>query len=307
MKDVDLNGAIADLLKMIRRVIGEHITLDFVSNQDGGIIRADRGQIEQILMNLCVNARDAMPEGGRLTIETESVEIGQGFCQSHPWAKPGRYALISVTDTGCGIDEEYLETIFDPFFTTKGVGEGTGLGLSTVYGLVRQHGGLIHVYSEVDKGTTFKIYLPQLGRSATILGEQKVDVAPAGSETILLAEDDDVVRKLSKAFLTRAGYHVLVANNGEEALAVFEEHADEIDLVLLDVVMPKLGGRAVFERIRQTHPHIRTLFASGYSMSAIHTNFVLEEGFALIQKPYERKVLLRKVREVLDGDREDRE
>ena len=307
MKDVELNGVIADLLKMIRRVIGEHISLDFVATPDLEYIRADRGQIEQILMNLCVNARDAMPEGGSIVIETESVEIDQSFSQSHPWAKPGRYALLSVTDTGCGIEEAMIETIFDPFFTTKGVGEGTGLGLSTVYGLVRQHEGLIHVYSEVGKGTTFKLYLPKVARANTTPIEEKTDAPPAGSETILLAEDDEMVRKLSKAILSRAGYNVLIATNGEEALRVFEEHANEIDMALLDVMMPKLGGRAVYERIRETHPHIRTLFASGYSMSSIHSNFVLEEGLALIQKPYERNVLLQKVREVLDVDREDSE
>jgi two-component system, cell cycle sensor histidine kinase and response regulator CckA len=305
MAHLDLNEVVADLMKMIRRVIGEHIALDVISGHDLGIVRADRGQIEQILMNLCVNARDAMPEGGRITIETENVRIDASFCQTHPWADPGRYALLSLTDTGCGMDKETLGSIFEPFFTTKGVGEGTGLGLSTVYGLVKQHEGLVHVYSEIGKGTTFKIYLPQVERSAATVGDKIEGPAPEGTETVLLAEDDETVRKLSQAILSRAGYTVLTATDGEEALRVFEENSDEIDLALLDVMMPKLGGRAVCDRIRETHPRTRVLFSSGYSMNAIHTNFVLDRGFALIQKPYERKALLRKVREVLDGSQED--
>ena len=300
MKDVDLNDVIADLMDMIRPVIGEHVRLDIVPGYNIGIVWADRGQIEQVLMNLCVNSRDAMPEGGTITVEVENVRIDEEYCESHVWAKPGRYVLLSVTDTGCGMDDEILKNIFEPFFTTKPAGEGTGLGLATVYGLVKQHGGMIHVYSEVGIGTTFKIYLPHTERSATDVGDKIEGPAPGGTETILVAEDDEMVLQLTKDALEDAGYTVLTAVDGEDALSLFEENADAIDLMLLDVVMPKLGGRVVFERIHKEHPQVRVLFASGYSMNAIHTNFVLDEGLTLLQKPHNRAELLRKVREVLD-------
>ncbi len=301
MKDADLNAVIADMMKMIRRVIGAHITLELLPGHDLGTVRVDPGQIEQILVNLCVNARDAMPEGGTITIEIENVRVDDDFCQTHAWARPGRYVLMSLTDTGCGMDEETLASAFDPFFTTKGVGEGTGLGLSTVYGLVKQHQGMVHVYSEVGKGTTFKIYLPLVERAAAAVGDKIKSPVRGGAETILLAEDDEAVRALTEDVLRKAGYTVLVATEGREAIRVFEEHADEIDLALLDVVMPHVGGRAVFERIREHSPRVRALFCTGYSMNAIHTNFVLDEGLELIQKPYQRDDLLRRVREVLDG------
>ena len=301
MQDVNMNDVCVDLMKMLRRVIGEHITLDMYAGHDLGIVRVDRGQIEQILMNLCVNARDAMPDGGTITIETENVRFDETYCKTHAWAKVGRYVLLSVTDTGCGMDGETLGKAFEPFFTTKGVGEGTGLGLSTVYGLVRQHQGMIHAYSEIGEGTTFKIYLPLVERSVTAVGDKIEGSVPGGTETILLAEDEEMVRNLTKAILERAGYTLLTACDGEEALRVFEEKVDKIDLALLDVMMPNLGGRAVFERIRETTQEVRVLFTSGYSMNAVHTNFVLDQDVALIQKPYLRDALLRKVRDVLDS------
>ncbi|MEA2085363.1 MAG: ATP-binding protein [Thermodesulfobacteriota bacterium] len=298
---LDLNEVIADMMRMLRRVIGEHITLEVISGRDLGTVRADRGQIEQILVNLCVNAHDAMPMGGEITIETENVRIDEKFCESHPWAKPGRYILLSVTDTGCGMDKETLARVFEPFFTTKGIGKGTGLGLSTVYGLVNQHGGMVHVYSEIDKGTTFKIYLILAERAATAVGHKIEGPIQGGTETILLAEDDIGVRNLSQIILEKAGYTVLTAVDGEEALSVFKNHADEIDLALLDVIMPKLGGRAVFNHIREQRPDIRILFCSGYSMNAVHTDFILDKGLQLIQKPYQRNDLLRRVRDALDA------
>jgi PAS domain S-box-containing protein len=300
LKDVNLNDAIAEVLKMLQRVIGEHVTLEAIRCEDLGIVRADPGQIDQILMNLCVNARDAMGEDGKITIETQNVQIGEELCEVHTWAKPGRYVLLSVTDTGCGMDQETLGKVFEPFFTTKDVGKGTGLGLATVYGLVNQHHGFIHVYSEVGKGTTFKIYLPLAGPSAAVVAEKSDGPVPTGTETILVAEDNDMLLKLTKHFLEFAGYTVLTAVDGEEALRVFEEHGDHIDLGLLDVMMPKLSGRAVYERVRETRPDMPFLFASGYSMNALHTNFVLDEGLQLVQKPFRREDLLRKVREVLD-------
>ncbi len=301
MRDVNLNDVVADLMKMIRRVIGEHITLDVLAGHDLGIVRADPGQIEQILMNLCVNARDAMAGGGTIVIETSNVRIDEVYCKTRPWAEPGQFVLLSVTDTGCGMDKETLANVFEPFFTTKDVGAGTGLGLSTVYGLVKQHEGMVDVYSEVGTGTTFNIYLPLTERSAAIVGDKIETTAPGGTETILLAEDDVAVLGLAKAILEHAGYTVLTAADGEEALRVFEEYAEAIDLALLDAMMPELGGRAVFERIREQRPEIRVLFSSGYSMKTIHTNFVLDEGMQLIQKPYQRDTLLQRIREALDS------
>jgi PAS domain S-box-containing protein len=306
MKDVDLNEVVAGLVKMMGRVIGEHITLDVFAGHDLGIVRADPGQIEQILMNLCVNARDAMPDGGTITIETENVRIDQAYCEDHAWARPGRFVLLSITDTGHGIDEKTMANVFEPFFTTKDVGEGTGLGLSTVYGLVKQHEGSVNVYSEVGKGTTVKIYLPVVERDAHTVGDKIEGPVVGGTETILLAEDDEKVRELTRGILEEAGYTVLAVADGEEALRVFEQHAGEIDLALLDVVMPRLGGRAVLERIRESHPEVAVLFASGYSANAIHTNFVLDEELALIQKPFQRDDLLRRVRGVLDEYAADR-
>ncbi|MBM4163433.1 MAG: PAS domain S-box protein [Lentisphaerae bacterium] len=302
MRDVDLNEVIADMIKMIRRVIGEHIVLDVVPGLNLGIVRADKGQIEQILMNLCLNARDAMPEGGRIVIETEAVVIDETFCRTHAWALPGRYACLSITDCGCGMDEKTLASIFEPFFTTKVLGQGTGLGLATVYGLVKQHHGLVNVLSEIGKGSTFRIYIPLTGSVAVVVSEEKSEpCVRSGSETILVAEDDEVVRMLTRAVLSGAGYQVHMAEDGEVALRLFDDLKDCVDLVLLDVVMPKLGGRAVYERIRAQRPQVPVIFCTGYSLSAIHTNFVLDEGLRLIQKPYRPNDLLRKVREVLDG------
>ena len=302
MEALNLNEIISELMKILRRLLGEHIALDILGGHDLGIIRADRGQLGQILTNLCVNARDAMPEGGTITIETENIRIDEDYCKIHAWATPGRFVLLSVTDTGCGMNEKTLAHAFDPFFSTKEVGKGTGLGLSTVYGLIKQHSGTINAYSEIDKGTTFKIYLPIIERAAAAVGDKIEGPVPPGTETILLAEDDEMVRDVCKSILKQAGYTVLTAYDGEEALRVFEEHEAEIDMVILDVVMPNLGGKQVYAQIHEKFPHMRFLFASGYSLNAIHTNFVLHKGLSLIQKPYQRSQLLRKVREVLEKD-----
>jgi two-component system, cell cycle sensor histidine kinase and response regulator CckA len=301
MKDLDLNAAVADLMKMIRRVIGEHIILNFISGPDIGTIRGDNSQITQILMNLCVNARDAMPDGGRISIETMNAILDDAYCCTHSWAQPGNYAVLSVSDTGCGMDEQTVKRAFEPFFTTKGVGEGTGLGLSTVYGIVRQHEGLVHIYSEIGKGTNLKIYLPVVERSDEAVDATTRKAIPGGTETILVAEDDELVRRLALSALKRAGYTVLTACDGEEAFAAFSKHADQIDLALIDVVMPKLGGHAVFERVREQAPSIRVLFCSGYGAGGPHTDFIVDERLALLQKPYQRNDLLRAVRDVLDA------
>ena len=300
MEDLDLNEVIEHVAKMIRRVIGEDVQLKVVPGRRLDALHADRGQMEQVLLNLCVNARDAMPEGGALTIETDNVAMDSEYFEAHAWATPGRYVLISVADTGCGMDAETQARIFEPFFTTKELGKGTGLGLATVYGIVRQHQGMIQVNSEVEKGTTFKVYLPSVERTATTVGTKVVTRSKGGTETVLVAEDDETLRKLAVRILENAGYTVLLAADGGEAIDVFKKYAAEIDLVVLDVVMPKMSGKAVYDVLRQHHPRLRFLFSSGYSTDAIHTGFVLEEGIELIQKPYAPDALLRKVREVLD-------
>ncbi|MCK5064317.1 MAG: PAS domain S-box protein, partial [Candidatus Fermentibacteraceae bacterium] len=299
--DLDLNEVIFNLMKMIRRVIGEHIKCDFIPGRGLGTVHADRGQMEQVLMNLCVNSRDAMPNGGSITIETGNVLINGDYIRMHQWARPGRFVLLSITDTGFGMDDETLNSVFDPFFTTKEVGKGTGLGLSTVYGIVKQHDGDIQVYSEIGKGTIFKVYLSAVEHRAAEISSSVPGPAVGGTETILVAEDDDMVRNLTVQTLERAGYTVLNAGNGEEAVRLFEAHADEIALAVLDVVMPGLGGRQVHDRIKEIHPHTRVLFSSGYSHNAIHTSFILDEGLQLIQKPYGPDALIRRVREVLDS------
>ncbi|HNR34663.1 MAG TPA: PAS domain S-box protein [Candidatus Hydrogenedentes bacterium] len=297
---MDLNAVVAELARMIRRVIGEHIELDVIPGHDLATVRADRSQIEQVLMNLCVNARDAMSEGGRLTIETQNVVFDTQYCATHEWAVPGRYVLLSVTDSGCGMESDTMQRIFDPFFTTKEKGRGTGLGLATVYGIVRQHDGMIQVYSEVGKGSKFKVYLPAIEQSAAVVERAIPEPVLGGGETILLAEDNLQIRKLAKRILEGAGYTVLDAADGEEALVLYRQHGRAVDLLLLDVVMPKKGGRAVYDEIRAKRPGIRCLFASGYSENAVHTNFILESGMHLLQKPYQRDSLLRAVRKVLD-------
>lgn len=300
IEDLDLNRIVSDHMKMIKRVIGEHIAIDFTSGHDVEVVRADRGQIEQILMNVSVNARDAMGDGGTLTIETSHTELDEAFCETNGWATPGRYALLTISDTGCGMDEETKAQIFEPFFSTKEQGKGTGLGLSTVFGIVRQHGGMINVYSEAGVGTTFRIYLPTSQGQAPALEDACTPVPQGGTETILLADDDDLVRHVAQSMLTEAGYTVFVAEDGEEAIRIFDSHNDQTQLALLDVVMPKLGGKAVAEHMHATRPDLPVLFCSGYSRDAIHTNFVLDSGMHLIQKPYRRDELLSKIREMVE-------
>jgi PAS domain S-box-containing protein len=297
---LDLNNVVEDLVKMIHRLLGAHIALTIDAEPTEIMVHADRGQIEQILMNLCVNARDAMPEGGRLMVEMKRRELDADFCESQLWAKPGSYAFLNVRDTGSGIDEETLLRIFEPFFTTKEEGKGTGLGLATVYGIVRQHNGLIHVESEVGQGTEFQIYLPLSETAADITLETELQSPPGGTEVILLAEDDMMVNDLARRILEKAGYTVLVSSNGSEAISVFERYKERVELALLDVVMPDGGGREVFNHIRKAGSQIPILFASGYSPSGIHVNFVLEEGMELIQKPYKQAQLLIEVRRLLD-------
>ncbi len=299
-ENIDLNEIIAGLMKMLSRLIGEHIRIDFVPGHGLGIIHADRGMMEQILMNLCLNARDAMPEGGDLTIETENILINGDYCRTHPWAVCGRYILLAVSDTGSGIDEETLARIYEPFFTTKDVDKGTGLGLATVYGIIRQHEGMIRVYSEPEKGTTFKVYLPVSQRKAEEVGDKIEGPVPTGDETVLLAEDDALVRDLARRILERGGYTVLTARDGAQALEILQNNLDRVDIALLDVVMPEMSGREVFERLRRIKPDFPVLFTTGYSRNFIQSNFMLEENLSLIKKPFIRSQLLREIRNVID-------
>ncbi|HEQ60735.1 MAG TPA: PAS domain S-box protein [Firmicutes bacterium] len=299
--DLDLNQVVGDLMKMLRRVMGENIDLDVTLGHGLGTVHADPGQMEQVLMNLCVNARDAMPEGGKITIRSENVVINRAYCKTHPWAKEGRYVLLTLADTGVGMTPEIQDRIFEPFFTTKEEGRGTGLGLAMVYGIVKQHNGLIHVYSELGKGTVFKIYLPAVERPASVIEPKPPKEAPGGHETILLAEDEEMVRELAVRILEEAGYTVLPALNGEEAIELFEKHAEEVALALLDVIMPKKSGRAVHDRIKEIRSDVPVLFSSGYSVNSIDTGLVLDNGMELIEKPYDPDELMFKVRQLLDS------
>ncbi len=298
---LDMNRVISELFKMLRRIIGENIDIEFVAGKDLDRIQADRGMVEQILMNLCVNSRDAMPNGGKLSIETENVLIAGDFCARHPWAEPGRYVLIRIADSGHGMDRSTLERIFEPFFSTKEKNKGTGLGLSTAYGIIKQHNGMIHVYSEPEKGSVFKAYIPAGEGEAETAETKESDEMAGGGETILLAEDDDMVRNLTAGILERAGYSVIGARDGEEALAQFEKNADKIDLLILDVVMPRLGGRRAYERMRKARKDVPVIFSSGYSEKGVHTGFVLDEGLELLQKPFGAADLLQMVRSVLNS------
>jgi two-component system, cell cycle sensor histidine kinase and response regulator CckA len=304
---VDPNHMVADLVEMLRPLIGEHIELRLELGEDIGSVNADSGLLQQMLLNLCVNARDAMPDGGELTVSTRAVVFDAAYCEIHPDAKPGNYLLLTVTDTGHGMPREVQERIFEPFFTTKEVGKGSGLGLAMVYGVVQQHGGTIHVYSELGLGTTFRLYLPLAEQSAIDLPpatEAAANLAASTMErkTILIAEDDASVRELMVRVLNRAGYSTLTACNGEEAIRVFEANSDRISLALLDVVMPKMSGRAVYQGIKMLNPDAKVVFCSGYDPETSCNGFVAKEGLRLIQKPFHPDSLLRTVREVLNTE-----
>jgi len=298
---LSLNETTADLMKMLGRIIGEQVQIRWHPASHLNYVFADRSMVEQALTNLCLNARDAMPEGGIVTIETREVTLSAQDCASNPEAQPGDYVLLSVHDTGCGMGEETLTHIFEPFFTTKPVGKGTGLGLATVYGIVKQHNGVIDVQSQPGKGSTFNLYWP-----VQPAGQHRIEIDAAdepvagGTETILLAEDDEAVRVMVRQVLEGAGYTVVAANDGADALAVLKDYPGRVDLAILDVVMPNMGGHEAYQRMQAEHPGIKAFFASGYSEDAIHKNFVLEDGLTLIQKPYSHRDLLRTVREVLN-------
>lgn len=299
-KPVDLNEIIRRLEKFLIRIIGEDIELSAAFAEGDLVVLADSGPIEQILMNLATNARDAMPQGGLLTISTSRLTLDAEFVKAHGYGEPGKYALISFEDSGIGMDKKTQEKIFEPFFTTKEVGKGTGLGLSIVYGIVKQHNGYINVYSEHGRGTTFRIYLPLI-QSAVEEAKRGDDAAPTGgTETILLGEDDPGVRSLTKMILEQSGYTVIEAIDGDEAVAKFMENRERIGLLLLDIVMPKKNGKAVSDEIKQVSPEVRALFTSGYTANVVHQKGILDKGLNFITKPFSPSDLLQKVREVLD-------
>lgn len=299
---VDLNDVVANLDKMLRRLIGEDVDLITVLRPGLGMVKVDPGQIEQVLMNLVVNARDAMPDGGKITIETANVELSAEYASHHTSARPGPHAMLAVTDTGIGMDEETKAHLFEPFFTTKEKGKGTGLGLSTVYGIVKQSDGWIWVYSEPGMGTTFKIYFPRLDAEDAAAKETRHHASvPRGRETILLVEDEEIVRSLAREVLQGNGYTVLEAGDGEEALRVCNARTNFIDLTITDVVMPRMGGRQLAEQIPSHLIGMKILYMSGYPDEAIGHHGLLDPGTSFLQKPFTLTGLLRKVREVLDG------
>jgi two-component system cell cycle sensor histidine kinase/response regulator CckA len=297
---VDPNALITDLLKMLRPLIGEHIELRFDVGEMVPAIDADATLVQQMLLNLCLNARDAMPAGGQLFLKAESLDLHDSYCECHADIRPGQYVMISVADTGCGMSPEVKQHVFEPFFTTKEVGEGTGLGLAMVYGVVKQHAGAIHVYSEPGHGTTIKVYFPVPHKRPQQTNHDDELPICGGTETILIAEDEPMVRDLAARILDEAGYKTLTAADGEEAIRVYESNADSIDLALLDVVMPKRFGREVYAAIRTLNPATKVIFCSGYEPDTNCDGFISTAGLELIQKPFERDVLLRTVRKVLD-------
>ena len=300
---LDLNVIMSDMGKMLRRLIGESIDLAIVPGEELWAVKADAGHMEQVLMNLAVNARDAMPEGGRLTIETSNIDLGEIYVGEHVAVKPGAYVLLAVSDTGTGMDEETRARIFEPFFTTKGPETGTGLGLSTVYGIVQQWGGAIQVYTELGWGTSFKVYLPRAAGAAetAAVRAENITELPRGSETILLVEDQDAVASVIRATLHLCGYQVLEAHNGGEALTVLERHDGPVHLLLSDIVMPVMGGSELAARLRGVRPETRVLFISGFSERALSAYGDQESGFSFLQKPFMPESLARKVRDVLDA------
>ncbi|MBI4444207.1 MAG: response regulator [Acidobacteria bacterium] len=297
---LDLNDAITDLGKMLRPLIGEDIELVASLDPALGKVKVDPAQIDQVIMNLAINSRDAMPQGGRLTIETANVELDESYARTHATVLPGPYIMLAVTDSGIGMDKKTQSHMFEPFFTTKEKGKGTGLGLATIYGIVKQSGGYIWVYSEPGRGTTFKIYLPRLEA-----GIQEVRVEKAspsllkGEETILVVEDEGMIRELACLFLQESGYKVLDAANGAEAMEVSKRHPGPIQLLMTDAVMPGMNGRELAQTLRQMRAETKVLYVSGYTDDSVLRNGLLESGTAFLQKPFTRDALARKVREVL--------
>ncbi|MBA3694488.1 MAG: response regulator [Acidobacteria bacterium] len=298
---LDLNEVIVDTSKMLERMIGEDIQLVLALEAETELVNVDPGQLSQIIMNMVVNARDAMPQGGKLTIETANIFLEPDEARQKVGILPGPYVMLAVCDTGHGINDQILQHIFEPFFTTKEIGRGTGLGLATVYGIVKQSGGNIEVDSKVGVGTTFKIYLPQVTeRPEAAEIEETLAELPVATETILLVEDEELVRNLSRKILETCGYKVIEARNGLEALEVCENGDYEIDLLMTDVVMPQMGGRELAEKLSERLPNLQILFTSGYTDNAMARHGVIKTSTNFLQKPFTFNALARKVRQLLD-------
>ncbi len=301
-KLLNLNTVVTDIAKMLTRLIGEDVDLNTVLEPGLGRVKADPGQIEQVLINLAVNARDAMPEGGKLTIETANAELDETYTQAYSHLRPGPYVMLAVADTGTGMDEATKARIFEPFFTTKEPGKGTGLGLATVFGIAKQSGGHVAVSTELGRGTAFKVYLPRIEvmAEAGVSGSRQVAVAH-GTETILLTEDEPALRALARHILQMHGYTVLEAGRGEKALRIAEEYKGTIHLLVTDVVMPAISGRHLAERLTAVRPGVKVLYLSGYTDDAVVRHGVLQAETAFLQKPFTPLALAIKVREVLDA------
>jgi len=298
---LNLNDTVTVVLKMIRRLIGEDIDLVWRPSENIWAVRVDPVQVDQVLVNLCVNARDSITESGKLTIETENVSLDAQSCEGRPGFRPGEYVMLSVRDNGCGMNRRTLDRLFEPFFTTKEVGRGTGLGLATVYGIVKQNHGLIHIDSEPGRGTTVTVYLPRYeGDAERTERDLKLEPAMKGKETVLLVEDEPVLLNLTREMLEMQGYHVLAATMPQEALRLAREHAGEVQLLLTDVVMPQMNGRDLAEKLRSLFPRIKELFMSGYSAHVLAPHGVLEKGVHFIQKPFAMGDLAARIRETLD-------
>jgi CheY-like chemotaxis protein len=304
-KVMDLNETVTHVSKMLNRILGEDIVLQLNPGKSLPFINADSGMMELVIINMACNSRDAMPKGGTLNISTSSVDINAAYVATHPKSKAGQHVCLTVTDSGCGMDAETLRRVFEPFFTTKEVGKGTGLGLATVYGIVDQHRGWIEVTSQLRKGTTFKIYLPEADKdSVKYVEESSKREIRRGKETILLVEDEVVLRELAKAVLQDYEYKVFEAGSGVQALKVWEQHKNEIDLLLTDMVMPEgMTGRELAERVQAEKPDLKVLYSSGYSPDVIGSSFKLPENAFFLPKPYHPPMLAQAVRECLDNIR----
>jgi len=297
---IDLNASVMEIEKMLHRVIGEDIELSIRLQRDLGRVKADPGQLSQVLLNLAVNSRDAMPSGGKLVIETANAELDDTYGRQHLGARPGPHVMLAVSDTGTGMDSETLSHIFEPFFTTKETGKGTGLGLSMVYGIIKQSNGYIMAYSEPGRGTTFKIYFPRTQESVSPIQKEN-DEIPSGTETVMVVEDEAALRELTCVLLEDAGYTVLESSGAEEALEAAKDMQCKIDLLLTDIVMPRLDGRELANQMVSLRPDLKVLYMSGYTDDIIVHRGVLTQGTVLVQKPFTKRTLLQKVRETLDS------
>jgi len=299
-RNVNLNQTVSETLGLLEKVIGRDVEIRTLLSSNLSTTRADPSQLEQVLMNLCLNSRDAMPEGGRLLIETQNVQFDEEYCRLHAYARPGAFVMLAVSDTGVGMDHDTVEHVFEPFFSTKETGKGTGLGLATVYGIVKQHNGFVNVYSEVGRGTTFRIYLPCAAGPADADAKPSTEQPRGGVETILVAEDHEGLHETVRETLERYGYTVLMASNGEEAVEQFRRHGERVSLLLLDVVMPRMSGPEAYQRISEMR-QVPVIFATGYSSESSQLTAAAANGAMILQKPYTPSLLARRVREALDA------